>query len=103
VSDNEAPESPAFRQLEQLVRSLGEELANFRRRAQQAEARVRALEAATPAGDLFSTERVLNLERENAELRARLAFATEKTRAVLDQVRFLRQQRMHGTAPASDR
>ena len=35
---------------------------------------------------------MVELEKENADLRARLDFATEQTRAILSQVRFLRQQ-----------
>src|SRR5262245_13261430 len=94
VSDpgpNETPEQ-ALHQLEQLVRHLGDELANFRRRALQAESRLRMYESATKSGDLFAEQRASVLERENADLRARLTFATERARGVLEQVRFLRQQ-----------
>ncbi len=81
----------AFEELSQLVRHLGDELAGFRRRALQAEARLRMLE---PDGgpELPSPERVAELERENGELRARLEVATSRTRQMLDRVRFLRQQ-----------
>ncbi len=95
VSDqgrNDTPELLALRQLEQLVRHLGEELANFRRRALQAEGRLKMYESSTKSGDLFAEQRNAVLERENADLRARLAFATERARGVLEQVRFLRQQ-----------
>jgi hypothetical protein len=93
VSDHEAPEGQsAFRQLEQLVRHLGDELAMFRKRALQAEARVRTLESVTQPGDLFSEQRVRAMELEAADLRARLRFASERTQRVLDQVRFVRQQ-----------
>jgi hypothetical protein len=99
VSDHE-PADLALRQLEQLVRHLGEELAMFRRRALQAEGKLRRYESSAPAGDGLAPERAANLERENADLRSRLAFATERTRGVLQQVRFLRQQagRPIGTA-----
>jgi hypothetical protein len=95
VSDpapNETPELQAFRQLEKLVKSLGEELASYRRRASQAEGRLRMYESATKSGDLFAEQRAALLERENSDLRARLTFATERARGVLEQVRFLRQQ-----------
>jgi hypothetical protein len=102
VSDhepNEVPDLQALQQLEQLVRDLGEELATFRRRALQAEGRLKTYESATKSGDLFAEQRAALLERENADLRARLAFATERARGVLEQVRFLRQQ---ATRPVSN-
>ncbi len=93
-----APESPsqlAFAELELLVRNLGEELSVFRKRAQAAEARLKAL-GAPNAGDATAEERVAMLEAENAKLRARLQEAAEKTRAMLDKARFLRQQHVIG-------
>lgn len=92
MSRNEPADLAAFRELDLLVRHLGDELSAFRRRALQAEARVRALEAASGTKDLFSSERVAELERENLELRARVASATTRTQALLGRVRFLRQQ-----------
>ena len=94
MSDHESlPESHPLPQLAHLVRSLGEELASFRKRAIQAEATLRGYESSrSRTGDLFAEQRVVELERENAELRVRLEFATEQTRAILAQVRFLRQQ-----------
>jgi hypothetical protein len=92
VSDLEPPELPALRQLEQLVRHLGDELAVFRRRALQAEGKLRMYESSTSSGDLFAEQRAEKLERENTDLRARLDFATAKTKGVLEQLRFLRQQ-----------
>jgi hypothetical protein len=95
VSDRESlPESHPLSQLAQLVRNLGDELAAFRKRALQAEATLRGYESSSRSrsGDLFAEQRVAELERENADLRARLDFATEQTRAILNQVRFLRQQ-----------
>jgi len=93
VSDPELSESASFRQLEQLVRHLGEELAGFRRRALAAESRVRALEAAVEhGGDSASLERLKTLEQENADLKARVGYATDRTRQLLARVHFLRQQ-----------
>jgi len=93
VSDREPlPDSHPLVQLAQLVRLAGEELSNFRRRAIQAEARLREYESSARSGDLFAEQRAAQLEVENAELRARLSFATDETRAVLAKVRFLRQQ-----------
>lgn len=93
MSDRESlPESHPLPQLAQLVHHLGEELAAFRKRALQAEATLRTYESSSRSGDLFAEQRVVELEKENADLRARLDFATEQTRAILAQVRFLRQQ-----------
>jgi predicted RNase H-like nuclease (RuvC/YqgF family) len=98
VSEPARPEGPAaaaFGELEFLVRNLGEELATFRKRAHAAEARLKSLGSST-AGDASAEERVAALEAENARLRARLAQATERTHAMLERVRFLRQQHMIG-------
>jgi hypothetical protein len=81
----------AFAELERLVNHLGDELASFRRRALQAEARVKALEG-SPGATRVSPERIEKLERENASLRLRLEKARGRTRQMLDRVRFLRQQ-----------
>jgi hypothetical protein len=81
----------AFAELERLVNNLGDELASFRRRALQAEARVKALEG-SPGATRVSPERIEKLERENASLKLRLEKARGRTRQMLDRVRFLRQQ-----------
>jgi len=91
ASNSERPEIEAFEELHQLVRHLGDELATFRRRALQAEARVKAFESA-PGGARVNPERVQRLETENEDLKRRLEAARERTRQVLDRVRFLRQQ-----------
>ena len=96
MSDSERPEIIAFRDLEQLVRHLGDELAGFRRRALLAESRLRELESEDRAPEVAQQraldERVTELEHENAVLRARLDSATERTRQMLERVRFIRQQ-----------
>lgn len=96
MSDRDPSDLSAFRQLEQVVRHLSEDLAAFRRRALQAEARVKSLELATKPGTLYTEERVRALEAELDDARARLRFATERTSSVLEQVRFLRQQEFSG-------
>jgi hypothetical protein len=93
VSDRESlPDSHPLPQLAQLVRHLGEELAMFRKRALLAEATLRGFESSSRSGDLFAEQRVVELEKENADLRARLDYATTQSKAILAQVRFLRQQ-----------
>jgi hypothetical protein len=97
VSDNERPEIAAFRELELLVRHLGDELASFRRRALQAETQLRAVEArGASMGDLHRLEA---LEAENGVLRRRLETAAGRAQSMLERVRFLRQQ--HDQAAAS--
>ena len=112
VSDrNPTPDTAAFRELQQLVRHLVDELAGFRRRALQAEARLRQLESVAPseASHVASADpghvghdhgaddgRLSELAAENAQLRARLEQATDRTRRMLDRVRFLRQQHLIG-------
>lgn len=91
MSDSERPEQQAFTDLQQLVRHLGAELATFRRRALQAEARVKSFESSAGGGRV-NPERLERLERENRELKKRLDAARERTRQILDRVRFLRQQ-----------
>lgn len=90
ASDSERPEQ-SFAELQQLVRHLGDELATFRRRALQAEGRVKTFESASGGGRV-NPERVQRLEVENAELKKRLESARARTQQVLDRVRFLRQQ-----------
>lgn len=89
---SEQTEAKAFAELETLVRNLGEELSAFRKRAQAAEARLQAIATRGGGGDGMAEERVTQLEAENAQLRERLAEASERTGKVLDRVRFLRQQ-----------
>jgi hypothetical protein len=96
MSDSERPEGVAFRELEQLVRHLGDELAGFRRRALVAEARLRELESEEAQPEVKQQrelgDRLNQLEHDNAVLRGRLESATARTRAMLDRVRFIRQQ-----------
>ncbi len=97
MSDSVLPERAAFAELEQLVKHLGDELASFRRRALQAEARLKTLESTGVKG-VVSPERVQFLERENAGLTTRLDAARARTQQMIDRVRFLRQQH-EGAAP----
>jgi len=97
VSDSVRPETAAFAELEQLVKHLGDEMASFRRRALQAEAKLKGLESTGVKG-VVSPERVQYLERENAGLTTRLDAARARTQQMIDRVRFLRQQ--HDGAPA---
>lgn len=54
---------------------------------------MRVLETAMEhGGDSASLERLRTLETENADLRARVVFAAERTRQLLARVHFFRQQ-----------
>jgi hypothetical protein len=70
---------------------LGDELAGYRKRALTAEARLKALDEMAATG-VSTPERAFGLEKENAELQHRLDAARTRTKAVLERVRFLRQQ-----------
>lgn len=93
MSDHALPENPQFAQLGRLVRRLGEELASYRKRALSAEARLRTVEDEAARVSGTSPQRVLELERENAELNRRLTVARSRTEKMLARVRFLKQQR----------
>jgi hypothetical protein len=92
MSNNERPELAAYRELEVLVRHLGDELAGFRRRALLAESRLKEIDTSDGKGQPFLSDRVAALEQENSGLRARLETATARARQMLDRVHFLRQQ-----------
>jgi hypothetical protein len=94
MSDSELPDKTAFRELESLVRNLGDELAAMRRRALLAEARLKELESAGSDGPVQPklADRIAKLEHENERLRDRLDRARERSKVMLDRVHFLRQQ-----------
>ena len=86
MSDSERPDLVAFQELEYLIQALADEMAGWRRRAQEAEAKLKA--APTPSGKANAAA----LERENRELRERLEAARLRTKQLLEKLRFLRQQ-----------
>lgn len=109
AADADAPSTAdPLATLERVVRGLGDELAFFRRRALEAERRLRdvlaqqSAAAAAGAPVRVSSEadraRIAALEAENAELRARIVEAAERTRAVASRIRFARQQDDAATA-----
>ncbi len=93
MSNPVRPDIAAFEELQYLIYQVGEELSGFRKRAQQAEQRLKTIASGKPgASPLAAEERVAQLEAENARLRQRLATAEAQSAKMLDQVRFLRQQ-----------
>jgi len=91
VSDSARPEKAAFKELESLVRHLGEELTGFRKRALQAEARLKEVDTAASSSKP-TPERLAALERENKDLARRLRTSTERIKGMLERVQFLREQ-----------
>lgn len=97
MSDNEPAEQAAFAELDSLVRNLATELANFRRRALLAEARLKEIaehDGGPPGVDLAA--RISELEHDKQQLQARLDAATARAKQMLDRVKFLRQQARGG-------
>jgi hypothetical protein len=79
-----------------MVRSVGEELAGFRRRAIAAETRLKELEAAGEGGGESNARAPAKLKAEAHDMRERLDRATDRAEQMLERVRFLRQQQLRG-------
>src|SRR5688572_7977659 len=92
MSDNDRPDLRAFKELEALVRHLGEELAVFRRRAIAAEAQLKDGGQAPRGKASTHTGRSADLEEENEALRLRLGRAEHSIQQMMERVHFLRQQ-----------
>ena len=94
MSDNERPEVAMLLELQQLVHHLADELAAFRQRAIKAEGELKAVHAEQLRSDAGGRRgmSVADLETENAELRRRMDAAGKRAKAMLERVRFLRQQ-----------
>ena len=84
MSAKERPEGAAFRELETLVRHLGEELAAWRRRAIQAETQLKEQPAARGKSTAATDA--------DAAMKTRVNRAEERVRQMMENVRFLRQQ-----------
>jgi len=98
MSAKERPEVAAFRELETLVRHLGEELAAWRRRAMQAETQLK--EQPSGRGKAAAS----GADPESAAFKTRVHRAEERVRQMMESVRFLRQQlQSDGAAAGSSR
>ena len=86
MSDSERPDLVAFQELEHLINALADEMAGWRRRAQEAEARIKAVPATSGRANADA------LEKENRELKERLEAARIRTKQLVEKLRFLRQQ-----------
>jgi predicted RNase H-like nuclease (RuvC/YqgF family) len=91
VSDSERPDVAALKELEQVIHALGDEMAAWRRRAHEAEARLKEV-APGALKNLGTGPGIDALEAENKDLKHRLDAAKKRTKQLLDRIRFLRQQ-----------
>jgi predicted nucleic acid-binding Zn-ribbon protein len=93
ASSYERPDAAALDQVEALVHALAEELAAWRKRCQRAETELAEMKArgGTLAGPelLQVRQRIVDLERENQELRQRIAAAREHLMALRSRLVFL--------------
>jgi predicted nuclease with TOPRIM domain len=96
ASGAERPDLQALAELEQVLRHLEGELANWRRRALISESRVTELAAASDGS--AAADRVRALEEENSTLQQRLDAIRGRVHELLDRLTFLEQQRGSGEA-----
>jgi predicted nucleic acid-binding Zn-ribbon protein len=93
TSSYDRPDRVALERLEPIVRRLTEELAAWRKRCQRAEAELAELKArgGTLAGPelLQVRQRIVDLERENQELRGRVVAAREDMTLLHSRLVFL--------------
>jgi hypothetical protein len=96
------PDGRALDDLSELLQSIGDELAAWRRRSLKAEAEL--AEARSKGGVLAGPElvqarqRVLDLELENHSLRERLDAARDRLRLLAARLGFLEQEAGEGVA-----
>lgn len=104
MSDNAQAEKGPLHELDTLVHHLADELAGFRRRALQAEARLKEIEGHEGgSANIDLANRCAELEQENDKLRAKLDAATNRAGQMLDRVKFLRQQAQGTNGGGADR
>jgi hypothetical protein len=97
ASDSVRPEIAAFRELETVVRQAARDLSASRRSPEADVLDEPLADIVAPDLRAFDLElRLANLERENAELRDRLAAGAARARQMLERVHFLRQQTQVG-------
>ncbi len=89
-SNGERPEFRALEELEEAVRQVSEELAGWRKRAHNAEGG--ATHQGGDGGLVSARERVVELERENENLRHLIQQARTRVTGLLTRLRFLEEQ-----------
>jgi FtsZ-binding cell division protein ZapB len=90
----ERPDIRALDDLEQLVRTLLDELAGWRRRSLKAEAELQELRSSSGGTGTDLTKvrrRVAELETENQALRMRVDTARDRVRTLVGRLNFLEQ------------
>ncbi len=96
----EAADLAAVEELERLIKHLGDELAAWRRRSLSAEAELQTVKAqgGVLAGPelVQSRQRVVELERENQALRARIDSAKERVQLLAGRLAFLEHDSENG-------
>ncbi len=90
MSNDDRPEFVALSELRLVLGHLTEELASWRRRALKAEGDRSAMGADHDA--VAARRRIVELERENAELGRRVDAARERVRELLARLKFLEEQ-----------
>lgn len=97
------PDLAALHELERVLGHLTEELSAWRRRCQKAETELQALKAhggMVPGGDVTRVRgRVLDLERENLDLRSRVDRAREMVNQLQRRLAFLEDEQPTETPP----
>ena len=90
------PDSAALAELEELVRHMSAEASSWRRRSLKAEselARVKDESGALGGPELLeSRKRIIQLEEENRDLRARVNGARQKVGALVERLAFLERE-----------
>ena len=90
MSNADRPEFKALNELEDVVSRVAEEMAEFRRRAQRAEAERAVL--GTDQDVVGARARIVQLEAENRDLHARVEAARARVSELLARLRFLEEQ-----------
>lgn len=90
MSDAASREQEVLAELEAVIARVVDEVASWRRRALKAESDRAALGEDHDA--VASRKRILELERRNAELTARLEAARERVTMLIERLRFLEEQ-----------
>jgi len=90
-SAGERPDLDAFRELEEVLHHLADELGAWRRRALTAEARVAETQRSMDVGDT-SMLRLRELEEENHAMEQRLGTARTRLSELVSRLGFLEEQ-----------
>lgn len=100
ASSYERPDAAAFARLEPMIHTLAEELGAWRKRCQRAETELAELKArgGTLAGPELTQvrQRIVDLEKENLDLRRRVGAAREQLASLSSRLVFLEDREAAG-------